>query len=38
VIRVVIDPGVLISALIGRRGAAPDLVDSTRAGRPAAEN
>jgi uncharacterized protein len=26
VIRVVIDPGVFISALIGRRGAAPDLV------------
>ena len=25
-IRVVIDPGVFISALIGRRGAAPDLV------------
>jgi len=26
VIRVVVDPGVFISALIGRRGAAPDLV------------
>jgi putative PIN family toxin of toxin-antitoxin system len=26
VIRVVVDPGVLISALIGRRGAAPDLL------------
>jgi len=26
VIRVVVDPGVFISALIGRRGSAPDIV------------
>jgi predicted nucleic acid-binding protein len=26
VIRVVVDPGVFVSALIGTRGAAPDLV------------